>query len=191
MPELILASASPRRHELLRQIGVDCRVAPVNIPEVPKSGETPYQFVERLALEKARAGFERSDDDSVVLGADTVVVHDGHIMGKPVNKADAIRMLQRLSASEHEVLTAIAVVGREQSCSQVVSTRVRFIELDRTMCERYWDTGEPQDKAGSYGIQGLGAVFVTSIEGSYTSVVGLPLMETAALLVQFDIDVWQ
>ncbi len=191
MAELILASASPRRVELLRQIGVQCHVAPVDIPEQLQPGELAEQFVERLALEKARAGFARAAPDQVVLGADTVVVLDGQVMGKPVDKADALQMLQQLSGVEHEVLTAVAVVGREQSCSQVVTTRVRFRDLDRALCERYWATGEPQDKAGSYGIQGLGAVFVASIEGSYSAVVGLPLMETAALLAGFNIAIWQ
>ncbi|WP_417224790.1 Maf family protein [Amphritea sp.] len=190
-PELILASASPRRLELLQQIGVVCQVKPVHIPEVPQPGESPAAFVERLAREKACAGLASTLAGEVVLGADTVVVSNGQILGKPANREDALRMLQQLSGAEHQVMTAVAVTNRERILCQVVTTDVRFQILSQAQCEQYWDTGEPCDKAGAYGIQGLGAVFVAAIKGSYSAVVGLPLTETAALLAAFRIPVWQ
>ncbi|WP_299200419.1 Maf family protein [uncultured Amphritea sp.] len=191
IPELVLASASPRRLELLQQIGVSCSVRPVDIPEVPRAGELPAVFVERLAREKACAGLAVAADGAVVLGADTVVVSEGMILGKPVNREDALAMLQQLSGSEHQVMTAVAITNRERILTQVVTTDVRFKTLSLAQCEQYWASGEPRDKAGAYGIQGLGAVFVASINGSYSAVVGLPLMETAVLLDEFGIPVWQ
>jgi septum formation protein len=190
-PQLVLASASPRRSELLQQIGVSCSVRPVDIPEVVRPGELPQEFVARLAREKACAGLAEAAEGAIVLGADTVVVSDGMILGKPVNREDALVMLQQLSGSRHRVMTAVAVTNRERILSQVVTTEVEFRTLSLAQCERYWDTGEPCDKAGAYGIQGLGAVFVASINGSYSAVVGLPLAETAALLEKFGIPVWQ
>ncbi|WP_432470707.1 Maf family protein [Amphritea sp. HPY] len=206
MAELVLASASPRRRELLSQIGVNCEVLPVDIAEIKTENESATEFVERMAREKVQAAVNKlsagnistkqtsatcSFIDKVVLGSDTVVVHQGIVMGKPADRAESIAMLQRLSGDEHHVLTAVAVADREQIESIVVSTLVRFRELPRALCEQYWDSGEPRDKAGSYGIQGLGAVFVAGIEGSYSSVVGLPLTETAELLEKFDIAIWQ
>lgn len=190
-PVLILASASPRRLELLQQIGVPCIVNPVDIPEVPGSDEIPDQFVERLAREKAQAGFQRAGADSVVMGADTVVVSNGRIMGKPTGKEDAIDMLTQLSGTKHQVMTAVAVMDKERILSQVVTTEVSFRNLSRLQCEQYWHSGEPKDKAGAYGIQGLGAVFVVNIKGSYSAVVGLPLAETAELLESFGVGVWR
>ena len=191
MPDLVLASASPRRLELLQQIGVHCRVRPVDIPEVPGAAELPARFVERLSREKACAGLAVADEGTVVIGADTVVVCDGQILGKPVDREDALAMLQRLSGCEHQVMTAVTVANRERMLTEVVTTDVRFKTLTPAQCEQYWLSGEPRDKAGAYGIQGLGAVFVASIHGSYSAVVGLPLMETAALLNEFAIPVWQ
>lgn len=191
MTELVLASASPRRRELLSQIGVNCEVLPVDIAEIKAENESAAGFVERMAREKVMAGLNLASGNKVVLGSDTVVVHRGLVMGKPADRAESIAMLQRLSGDEHQVLTAVAVANREQIESVVVSTLVRFRELPRSLCEQYWDSGEPRDKAGSYGIQGLGAVFVATIEGSYSSVVGLPLTETAELLEKFDIAIWQ
>jgi septum formation protein len=190
-PKLILASASPRRRELLQQIGVACHVKPVHISEIPQSNESPAAFVERMAREKACAGLAVADDTAVVLGADTVVVCDGQILGKPTDRNDALKMLLQLSGTEHQVMTAVAVTNGERILCQVVTTKVRFQTLTAAQCEQYWQTGEPRDKAGAYGIQGLGAVFVTEIKGSYSAVVGLPLMETASLLAAFDIPVWQ
>ncbi|WP_428033558.1 Maf family protein [Amphritea sp.] len=191
VPNLVLASASPRRLELLQQIGVNCSVSPVDIPEIPGVGELPQCFVERLAREKARAGLAVAAEGAVVLGADTVVVCDGRILGKPVNREDGLAMLQQLSGSEHQVMTAVAVTNRERMLTEVVTTDVRFQILSLAQCEQYWASGEPCDKAGAYAIQGLGAVFVANIKGSYSAVVGLPLMETAVLLDAFGIPVWQ
>jgi len=191
MPHLILASASPRRRELLEQIGVhfDCR--PVDICEDPLQQESAREYVTRLAQEKALAGLEQAGGDSVVLGSDTTVAIDDHILAKPANEDEAVAMLMQLSGRRHQVLTAVALAaeGKVEVCC--VGTDVEFIELDDARCRQYWRTGEPCDKAGAYGIQGLGAVFVKSINGSYSAVVGLPLMETAAMLQKFDIPLWQ
>lgn len=191
MIDLILASASPRRRELLTQIGVRFDSRPVDLPEVALEGETPEQFVRRLALDKARAGFERSGAELPALGADTAVVLADHILGKPADEADALRMLMLLSGRRHQVLTGIALVDHRRSESRVVTTDVEFRLLTEAECRRYWASGEPRDKAGAYGIQGLGAVFVSRIEGSYSAVVGLPLAETAELLAQFEVPIWQ
>lgn len=190
MSELILASASPRRRELLTQIGIACRCCPVDIDETPQPDEPAQAYVERLALEKARVCLQQNPE-AVVLGSDTSVVVDGQILGKPVDEEDAVRMLKLLSGREHQVMTAVAVVDGTRQRVETVTTDVAFIELDEARCRAYWRTGEPCDKAGAYGIQGLGAVLVKGIKGSYSAVVGLPLMQTAALLQQFDIPVWQ
>ncbi|MBV0933059.1 Maf family protein [Marinobacterium weihaiense] len=190
MPELILASASPRRRELLHQIGVRFRCAPVDIDETPQTGECPQAYVERLALGKAQA-CQAQHPGAVVLGSDTSVVVDAQILGKPIDEADAVRMLMQLSGRRHQVMTAVALVKAGRQEVETVVTQVDFAELDEARCRAYWQTGEPCDKAGAYGIQGLGAVLVTSIEGSYSAVVGLPLQQTAALLQAFDIPVWE
>ncbi|PIE23984.1 MAG: septum formation protein Maf [Neptuniibacter caesariensis] len=189
--ELILASASPRRRELLSQIGVAHRVYPVDICEDVIAGETAAQYVERLALEKAEKCAELTGAGCAILGSDTTVVAHGRILGKPADKEDAVQTLLSLSGKVHEVITGVALVTAEQSLTSVVKTEVRFRALSRAECERYWETGEPRDKAGSYGIQGLGAIFVDEIKGSYSSVVGLPLTETARLLSKVNVPVWQ
>ncbi|WP_415901783.1 Maf family protein [Neptuniibacter sp. QD29_5] len=188
--ELILASASPRRKALLDQIGVQCSVKPVDICEDVRDAERAMDYVERLAIEKAQACFALTDGSKAVLGSDTTVVLDGRIMGKPADQNEAIGTLQRLSGNTHQVLTAVAVVTAEQTRSVVVTTNVRFRPISLAECEAYWRSGEPQDKAGSYGIQGFGAVFVEEIKGSYSAVVGLPLTETAEMLVQAGIRIW-
>lgn len=189
---LHLASASPRRQELLAQIGVSfvSRVAPID--ETPLPGEAAGAYVERLALAKALAAQATLEQPAgaVVLGADTAVVLDGRILGKPRDRADALATLAALSDREHEVLTAVALVDAQRSATRVVASRVRFRTLEREEIEAYWDTGEPCDKAGSYGIQGLAAVFVSQLQGSYSAVVGLPLCETAELLASFGIRCW-
>lgn len=190
MAELILASASPRRRELLAQIGVKFRCCPVDIDETPLPAEAAEAYVRRLALEKARAGLA-VEPQAVVLGSDTSVVIDGQILGKPRDEEDAVRMLLELSGRRHQVMTAVAVVSAARQAVETVITEVEFDHLDEARCRAYWQTGEPCDKAGAYGIQGLGAVLVRRIDGSYSAVVGLPLMQTAALLRQFDIPVWQ
>lgn len=196
MPPLYLASGSPRRRELLTQIGVPFTVLSAQIDETPLPDETPTTYVERLARCKAEAGLALlavSDEGSslCVLGADTAVVLDGQILGKPVDEADAVEMLSALSNREHEVLTAIAVLDNERCEIRVVRSLVRFRSIEVQEAQAYWASGEPQDKAGGYAIQGLAAIFVASVHGSYSAVVGLPLCETAELLGRFGIPCWQ
>lgn len=191
MRRLILASSSPRRQELLTQIGVPFSVQVPAIDETPLAGEAPPAYVQRMAEEKARAVLAQQTDDVCVLAADTSVIVDGLILGKPADAADAKAMLLRLSGREHQVLSAIAVADQSRLNSQVVSCKVAFRTLTDAEIDAYWLTGEPRDKAGSYAIQGLGAVFVQAIHGSYSAVVGLPLAETAALLGEFAIACWQ
>jgi septum formation protein len=193
MAKLHLASGSPRRRELLAQIGVSFVTLSASIDETALPDEPAERYVERLAREKAQAGLAAlaAAADCVVLGADTSVVLDGRILGKPENRAEALATLAALSGREHQVLTAVALASAERIESRVVTSRVRFRPLRPGEAEAYWDTGEPCDKAGSYGIQGLAAVFVSQIEGSYSAVVGLPLCETAQLLEEFGIPCWQ
>jgi len=178
-PLLVLASRSPRRRELLWQIGVPHHVAAADIDEQPLPGEAPADCVQRLALAKARtvapAGLP-------VLGADTAVVIDGQMLGKPGNRTDGVAMLQRLSGRTHRVLTAVALVDAHGGRVALSASEVDFRVLTGAECERYWESGEPRDKAGGYAIQGLGAVFISALRGSYSGVMGLPLFETAALL---------
>lgn len=191
MRRLILASSSPRRQELLTQIGVPFSVQVPAIDETPLVGEAPPAYVQRMAEEKARAVLAQQAGDVCVLAADTSVIVDELILGKPADAAEAKAMLLRLSGREHQVLSAIAVAEQDRLKSQVVSCKVAFRTLTDAEIDAYWLTGEPRDKAGSYAIQGLGAVFVQAIHGSYSAVVGLPLAETAALLGEFAIACWQ
>lgn len=188
--QIILASASPRRQELLRQIGVTFKVLPVDLDETPLAGETPLAYVERIAAEKSASVFDRPDTNLPVLAADTAVILDGQIMGKPKDKADCLDMLGRLSGRTHQVFSAISLRGSAHW--QAVSvTDVDFRAMTRQEMNAYWATGEPADKAGSYAIQGLGSVFVKSITGSFSGVVGLPLYETAELLAKQGIMVFK
>jgi septum formation protein len=187
---LVLASASPRRRELLAQIGVRFSCRSADIDESVLEAETSSQYVSRLAMQKALA-VASLESDVWVLGSDTSVVCEQQILGKPANKDDAVATLLMLSGRRHQVLTAVALVRGERQHALLVTTDVLFKTLSRAECEQYWETGEPQDKAGSYAIQGLGAVFVERVEGSYSAVVGLPLQETAQLLQQLGIAIWQ
>ncbi|MEB6588791.1 Maf-like protein [Pseudomonas asiatica] len=220
MNPLYLASGSPRRRELLTQIGVPFSVVSAPIDETPLPDESAPAYVERLARAKAAAGLaslrrHRPSDDTegsavpvgagvpansdtaalesraVVLGADTAVVLDGRILGKPENREDALAMLAELSGREHQVLTAVALSDGLRVHSLCVTSKVRFRAISADEAQRYWASGEPADKAGGYAIQGLAAVFVTGLSGSYSAVVGLPLSETAELLAQFGIACWQ
>lgn len=178
---LILASQSPRRRELLAQLGVKFDVLPANIPEEIEPGETPDRFVERLAIEKA-AHIAALHPKAVVIGADTIVVLPGptpQILGKPCDAIEAMEMLRLLQDREHFVYTGFAVLNAERSVSisRVVRTKVLFKPLSDALIEAYVRTGEPMDKAGSYGVQGIGGAFVRLVEGSFTNVVGLPLAE--------------
>jgi septum formation protein len=193
MPVLYLASGSPRRRELLSQIGVRFTTLSCPVDEQSMPQESPAEYVERLARSKAAAGLELLDGDSqaCVLGADTAVVIDGRILGKPSGRADALHMLSSLSGREHQVLTAVALASGDRCESRLVCSRVCFRPLSAAEAAAYWASGEPQDKAGSYAIQGLAAVFVSHLQGSYSAVVGLPLCETASLLADFGIPCWQ
>ncbi|MDH3948464.1 MAG: Maf family nucleotide pyrophosphatase [Gammaproteobacteria bacterium] len=187
--DIYLASASPRRQELLTQIGVRFELLKVNVPEVPAPGEIPQDFVQRVALEKARAGKQllSSDDAHPVLGADTAVVVDGGIFGKPANKDDALAMLTSLSGRKHQVISAVAVVA-DYEATRINISQVTFDNLSREQINAYWNSGECQDKAGAYAIQGRAASFIQDLQGSYSGVMGLPLYETAGLLQQFGIN---
>ncbi|WP_068829526.1 Maf family protein [Pseudomonas sp. BMS12] len=193
MATLYLASGSPRRRELLAQIGVPFTPLIAAIDETPLPDESAHGYVERLAREKAEAGLATlgSAAEAVVLGADTAVVLDGRILGKPLDRADGLAMLAALAGREHQVLTAVALAGAGRVESRVVVSRVAFRPLRPGEAEAYWASGEPQDKAGGYGIQGLAAVFVSQLQGSYSAVVGLPLCETAQMLGEFGIPCWQ
>ncbi|MGR6736749.1 Maf family protein [Pseudomonas chlororaphis] len=194
MKSLYLASGSPRRRELLTQIGVPFTAISADIDETPFPDESPVAYVERLARDKAAAGYALIADDpsaACVLGADTAVALDGRILGKPLDQADAQSMLMALSDREHEVLTAIAVLDGQRCESRVVRSLVRFRAIGDDEAARYWASGEPRDKAGGYGIQGLAAIFVAGLNGSYSAVVGLPVCETAELLGHFGIPCWQ
>ena len=184
--QIILASASPRRRELLSQIGVIAKVQAVDIDESKKQGETVLAYVGRLAKEKANRGFEviKNPEKLPVLGSDTIVEIDGVILGKPDNRQHAKEILKRLSGEKHEVHTAVAIVTSDKTFLKISSTVVRFKTLQAEDIEQYVASGEADDKAGAYAIQGSAAQFVENINGSYSGVMGLPLFETAALLEQ-------
>jgi len=188
--DIYLASASPRRRELLEQIGISFRRLVVDVPEVREKDEVPEMYVLRVALEKARAGRAvlAADDPLPVLGADTEVVIQGEVLGKPRDRSDAMAMMDRLSGKWHQVMSAVAVVGRDgEEGSRLSVSSVLFREVRRAEAAAYWETGEPVDKAGGYAIQGRAALFIERLEGSYSGVMGLPLFETADLLAQFGI----
>lgn len=181
--QLVLASGSPRRAQLLEQLGVKFRCDPADIDETPYADEPAEDYVLRMAQEKAAAVAQRHDtSDCNILAADTTVVLDSKLLGKPRDRLDALGILARLSGRTHEVLTGICLMSATGQHSEVVTTEVEFISLDHATCEAYLNTDEPWDKAGGYGIQGLGGAFVKSIRGSYSNVVGLPLAQTWALL---------
>ena len=188
--QIILASASPRRKELLDQIKVAYRVHPVDLDETPLPYETPLNYVQRLAAEKSAACMAQLNIETPVLAADTAVILGNVIMGKPKDQADALAMLAQLSGKTHQVYSAISLRGREHS--QAVSiTEVSFRRLTKQEILDYWHSGEPLDKAGSYAIQGIGSMFVESIKGSFSGVVGLPLFETAQLLAKQGIQLFK
>lgn len=191
MGALFLASASPRRRELLAQIGVPFSLVSVSVDETPSPTESPEAYVERVARDKALAGLvSLGDRDGCVLGADTSVVLDQHILGKPADRADGLAMLAALSGRTHRVMTAVALASRSACEVRVVISEVTFRTIDEAEAERYWDSGEPADKAGGYAVQGWGAVFVSQLHGSYSAVVGLPLCETAQLIDAFGFPRW-
>ena len=208
---LVLASGSPRRKELLSQLGYEFSVLVTDVEECKHTQETAEEYVKRLSLDKALAALSllttnpsekqhaasdsdtvvlgsdviSLDSETVVLGSDTVVVSQGQVLEKPADFSDSKRMLTQLANGRHQVMTAVSVVSKEKQKTEIVITDVWFKPLSEKEIEQYWQTGEPCDKAGSYGIQGLGGRFVTRIEGSYYAVVGLPLFETDQLLQEF------
>ncbi len=190
---VVLASASARRSQLLAQIGVRHRSHAADLDEVPRPGEKPDEYVQRLARDKALAVLATLDGgpDCPVLAADTTVALDGRIYGKPANEADCVAILSALSGHHHEVLTAIALHADGQFRSAMSTSRVAFRDIGEDECRRYWASGEPAGKAGAYAIQGKGAVFVASLEGSFSGVMGLPLFETATLLDAAGVRRWQ
>ncbi|RVU33073.1 septum formation inhibitor Maf [Rheinheimera riviphila] len=198
MQKIALASASPRRRELLAQLAVNFELVKAEVDETQLPGEIATDYVLRLAISKARAGFQVQTQTATevlpVLGADTIVVVDGEVLGKPTDQADFLRMMRLLSGRQHQVYTAIALVSGdlvngelvtgERVLSDTVKTEVWFSALTEAQMLDYWRSGEPADKAGGYGIQGLASRFIPKIAGSYFAVVGLPLYETDQLLQQ-------
>lgn len=182
---LYLASSSPRRQELLAQIEPHFNLIKVDVVELKSEAESADDYVQRLAQEKAMAGVIKVPTDCLVLGADTIVVLGSQVLEKPRDKQHAQQMMQMLSGKTHRVLTAVCVASRAHRETQILTTEVTFCKIDEVQIEAYWQTGEPLDKAGGYGIQGLGGQFVAKINGSYSSVVGLPLVETRTLLTKF------
>lgn len=191
-PQFYLASRSPRRQQLLDQLGLGYHVLGVDVTEQPGIGERAEDFVRRAALDKALAGWrvEGRRLDLPVLGADTAVVLDDALLGKPRDRAHGLEMLARLSGRQHRVLSAVAVVAPARQHVRLSVSEVSFRSISAREREAYWATGEPADKAGSYAIQGLGAVFVKTLNGSHSAVMGLPLFETAELLAEFGINVF-
>ena len=183
---LHLASSSPRRHEILQALGLSFTAAGVDIDERRRPGETPADMVMRLAAEKAAAAHV---DSHLVLGADTAVVLGDLVFGKPRDEADAVDMLVQLSGRRHQVMTGVAVLAGTRLDSALSVTEVQFREIRPDEVRAYWQSGEPHDKAGAYAIQGRGGVFVQSITGSYSGVVGLPVIETADLLSKAGLNV--
>lgn len=201
MNEIYLASKSPRRLELLQQMGIACKTVLLrednnrmrDVDETPLASENPFIYVERMAKMKAEIGVLRARQRALpsmpLLGADTIVVFNGTIFGKPADAADAKRMLKLLSGTRHEVLTCVAVTDGKQLLHDTCVSRVRFRDLTEQEIDAYIASGEPMGKAGAYAIQGLGGVFVERLEGSYSGVMGLPLFETSMLLSRFGINV--
>ena len=188
-PQLVLASASPRRAALLTQLGLVFTVNFLDIDESRRADETAIAMVQRLALTKAR--LVAHGEILPVLGADTVVVVDDVPLGKPIDRDDGVSMLTQLSGRGHDVLTAVALVQDSKSEVRLSRSRVFFREISQSEAQAYWLSGEPRDKAGGYGIQGIGGIFAQRIEGSYSGIVGLPLAETEALLQAFGVDTWR
>ncbi|MBD3633979.1 MAG: septum formation inhibitor Maf [Methylophaga sp.] len=185
-PAIYLASRSPRRRELLSQMAVDFAVLAADVDESVQPGESPQDYVQRIAVEKARAGVSglAANDKKPVLAADTAVIVDQTIFGKPVNDDDARRMLKMLSGQSHQVMTAVALASENDLKTALSVSEVRFAAMTEAEIDWYIQTGEGRDKAGSYAVQGLGAIFIDQIQGSYSGIMGLPVRETGQLLMQ-------
>ena len=185
--QFVLASRSSRRADLLRSVGFEFLIEPADIDESVMPREDPRDYVRRMALSKAK----HVRSDLPVLGADTIVHVDGDILGKPIDRGQAISFLDTLSGRQHEVMTGVALSLQDRIECEVVVTEVHFRSLKQYEASQYWDTGEPVDKAGGYALQGVGAVFVDKVIGSYSAVIGLPVAETERLLSSFGVDTWQ
>lgn len=172
---IVLASQSPRRAELLRSAGIEFRVQPAHVAEERRAEEHPLQYVQRLALEKAHAIWERNQQKEIVLGADTVVVLDETVLEKPADRSHAVETLKQLSGRAHQVLTGVCVIGGEEADVSVEITEVRFTPISAEEIDAYVATGEPMDKAGAYGIQGIASRWIAGLTGCYFNVVGLPV----------------
>lgn len=179
---LVLASASPRRKELLSRLGIEFTVRVADIDETPLANESPQHMTERLAHAKARAVFDQIEAPEWVLGSDTTVALRERVFGKPGSRSEAIATLQQLSGNTHQVISSVCLIGSDRILSESVISQVRFGPLSNQLIERYCDTDEPYDKAGSYGIQGMGGSFVEHIDGDYSAIVGLPLWISSQLL---------
>ncbi len=190
MIQVVLASSSPRRAQIMQSIGVPCRVAPQKIDESLRNGESVVNYVERLSREKAESALGEFCQ-SVIIGADTVVALGGLILEKPKDRAAGTEMLSLLSGRRHLVFTGLTVLYSSLVITDVVTTEVSFRDISKEEMELYWKTGEPEDKAGGYGLQGIGGTFVTSIRGSYSGVLGLPVLETERALKKAGIDTWR
>ena len=186
----VLASASPRRRELLSGIGLAFDIDKPDIEESPFRGETASDYVRRLAGEKARTVLQRQSN-RLILAADTTVVIDGDILEKPKSKDEGVEMLQRLSGTRHQVMTGVSIINDDRESSFVSTSYVIFRALAEDEILWYWNTGEPRDKAGGYGLQGAGGAFIEAINGSYSNVIGLPLAETVSSLRSFGVKVMQ
>ncbi|EWH11606.1 maf protein [Catenovulum agarivorans DS-2] len=182
MAQIYLASRSPRRRELLTQLNIQYDLVDGDIDERQLTGESATDYVVRLASEKAQQGWRNSAQDKPVLGADTIVVYQQQLLGKPQSQQDAVQTLTLLSGNKHQVITAIAVCYQQSIETLWVESDVEFADISKDEILAYWQTGEPQDKAGSYAIQGIGGQFVKRIQGSYSAIVGLPLYETKQLV---------
>lgn len=182
---IYLASQSPRRRELLEQIKVPYQVLAIDIEETVLPDEAAETYVQRVALDKARAGLPLRTQDKLVLAADTEVVLDSIVLGKPRDQDHALEILQSLSGRDHQVLSAVAIHDGSRHRLRLSRNTVHFRDLSTAEIKRYWETGEPRGKAGAYAVQGQGAAFIERLEGSYSAVMGLPLFETSALLAEF------
>lgn len=180
--DIHLASSSPRRHQILEALGVRFTASGVDIDETRYDGEPVAEMVVRLAVAKAQAARASVQDDLPIIGADTAVALDDRVLGKPGSQGEAMEMLARLSGRAHTVLTAVALDHAGEVSTATSVTEVRFREISPDEAHRYWQSGEPRDKAGAYAVQGLGGMFVEHVSGSYSGVVGLPVFETAGLL---------
>jgi len=188
-PRIVLASASPRRRELLTQIGIPFETIVVEADETPRQSESAQDYVQRVAAEKSALGLAASPFDLPVLGADTEVVLDGEIFGKPKDFEHGASLLRRLSGRTHQVYSSVSLRLGNQHWEAVSVSQVTFRPISLAEIETYWASGEPQGKAGAYAIQGLGAVFIERLEGSYSGVMGLPLFETAGLLQKAGVEI--